>query len=283
MFDSITVLAPGLLGASVAKAARSRGVARHIRVWSRRVETRTELRNVAWCDAVLDTPAEAARDSQLVVICAPVEHIVPLVEQIAPALADGSVVTDVGSVKSALCRGSQGALAGRRATFVGAHPMAGSERTGHAHADAELFRGRPCFVTPLPDAAPAAIDAVVRFWRALDAVVVTESPERHDEIVAHISHLPHVIASALCSLLAQRDPRWRDLAGPGLRDTTRIAASDSDLWRGIFEQNREEVLRAISAFEDELAALRAALANDDMFAVRAILERGRVYRSGLRC
>jgi len=281
VFDSITVLAPGLLGGSVAKAVRSRGVARHIRVWSRRAETRAELRAVDWCDAVLDSAQEAVRESALVVICAPVDHIVPLVAQIRPTLAPGAIVTDVGSVKSAICRGSHGLLAGH-ACFVGSHPMAGSDRTGHIHAEADLFRGRPCFVTPLHETDATALEKTITFWRALDAVVVTETPERHDEIVAHTSHLPHVIASSLCSLLARRDPRWRDLAGGGLRDTTRIAASDSDLWRGILEQNREEVLRALAAFEDELGAMRAALANHDMFAVRAILERGREYRSGLR-
>ncbi|MBE2215051.1 MAG: prephenate dehydrogenase/arogenate dehydrogenase family protein [Opitutaceae bacterium] len=281
MFASLTVLAPGLLGGSVAKAARSRGVARHIRVWSRRAETRAEIQGLGWCDSVAATAAEAVRDSECVVICAPVDHIVPLVEQIRPALAPGAIVTDVGSVKSAICRRSHGLLAGH-ARFVGSHPMAGSDRTGHAHAEADLFRGRTCFVTPLHETDAGALETVVAFWRALDAVVVTETPERHDEIVAYNSHLPHVLASTLCSLLARRDPRWRDLAGSGLRDTTRIAASDSDLWRAIFEQNREEVLRSLSAYEDELAAFRAALANQDMFAVRAILERGREYRDGLR-
>lgn len=281
MFDSITVLAPGLLGGSVAKAVRSRGVARTIRVWSRRVETRAALQTLDWCDAVLADPAEAARGSQMVVVCAPVDHIVPLVQAIRPALARDTVVTDVGSVKSAICRSSHGALAGA-AHFVGAHPMAGSDRTGHEHADADLFRGRPCFVTPLPDTDTTALEKTVLFWRALDAHVTTETPERHDEIVAHISHLPHVLASTLCALLARRDPRWRDLAGRGLQDSTRIAASDSDLWRAIFEQNREEVLRTLSAYEDELASFRAALANQDMHAVRALLERGRDYRSGLR-
>jgi len=282
VFESLTVLAPGLLGGSVAKAARSRGLARRIAVWSRRMETRAALRTAGWCDAVFETAAEAAHGSELVVICAPVDQIVPLVASIRPALSPGCVVTDVGSVKSAICRQSHAALAGAEACFVGAHPMAGSERTGHEHADAELFRGRPCFVTPLADTAPASIDRTVAFWRALDARVVTESPERHDEIVAHISHLPHALASSLCSLLSRRDPRWRDLAGNGLRDSTRIAASDADLWLSIFEQNREEVLRAISAFEDEVSCFRAALANSDRLALRSLLERGRSFRHSLR-
>jgi len=282
VFASLTVLAPGLLGGSVAMAARSRAVAARIHVWSRRAETRASLRAVDWCDLVHETPEAAAAGSELVVVCAPVDQIAPLVERIGPRLAPGAIVTDVGSVKSEICRAATATLAGRDCTFVGSHPMAGSERTGHANAEADLFRGRTCFVTPLPDTSVAAIDRVVAFWRALDADVVTESPERHDEIVAHISHLPHVLASALCSFLAQGDPRWRELAGPGLRDTTRIAGSDAELWRSIFEQNQPEVVRAVSRFQDELQELQAAIANGDWFTVKATLERGRHYRAGLR-
>lgn len=212
-------------------------------------------------------------------VCPPVDRIVSLVEEVASSLAPDAVVTDVGSVKGSLVRHASAAVRDR-AHFVGSHPMAGSDRTGHVHADPDLFRGRPCFVTPLPDTDPVAVQRVVDFWRALDAVVVTEKPETHDEIVAHVSHLPHALASVLCATLAARDRRWRALAGPGLRDTTRIAASDEDLWRAIFQLNREEVLRSIRAFQDELEAFQAALANDDFFALRAILERGRDYREG---
>lgn len=280
MFATLTVLAPGLLGGSVAQAARSRGLAQRIRVWSRRAETRTALKGLPWCDEVCDTAAAAAEGADLIVVCAPVGQIVPLVAQIAPALAPGALVTDVGSVKGALCRPASAALQGR-GHFVGAHPMAGSDRTGHAHADPELFRNRTCFVTPLPDTDETAADRVAAFWRGLDADVVRESPERHDEIVAHISHLPHVMAATLCSLLAQRDPRWRDFAGNGLRDTTRIAGSDAELWRGILELNRDEVLRAVRGMQNDLEHFQAALANGDFHAVKTILERARGYRTGL--
>jgi prephenate dehydrogenase len=281
VFATLTVLAPGLLGGSVAQAARSRGVAQRIQVWSRRAETRARLRGLQWCDAVCETPMESVRGAELVVVCAPVGQIVPLIMQVAPSLASGTLVTDVGSVKSAICRTATAALHGH-AHFVGAHPMAGSDRTGHEHATPDLFRGRTCFVTPLPDSNEAAVDRVAAFWRALDADVVRETPERHDEIVAHVSHLPQVMASTLCSFLAQRDPRWRDLAGNGLRDTTRIASSDAELWRGILELNRDEVLRAVRGLQDELQHLSSALANGDFLAVKSMLERGRAYRAGLQ-
>jgi cyclohexadieny/prephenate dehydrogenase len=281
VFDQIAILAPGLLGASVARAARQHGAAKTIALWARRPETRLQLKGQPWCDAVADTPVDAVKGAQLVVICAPVDQIVPLVRQIAPALAAGTIVTDVGSVKGEICRLSEQALAGR-AHFVGSHPMAGSEKTGWEHGRADLFQGRTAFVTPLPGTAPQATERVTAFWAALGSDVATLEPDAHDEIVAHISHLPQVLASTLCASLAKRDVRWRNFAGGGLRDTTRIAGSDPKLWKTILDQNRDEVLRAVRGYQEELHGLERALSNRDWFEVQAILERGRAYRDQFR-
>lgn len=280
--DQLTILAPGLLGGSVARAARARGVARRIVVWARRPEARQQLRAQPWCDAVAETPEEAVQAARLVVIAAPVDKIVPLAEQIAPALSPGAIVTDVGSVKGEIARLGQASLARVGAHFVGAHPMAGSEKTGWEHGTAELFDRRTCFVTPLPESPADAVNAVIAFWRELGSDVVTVSPDRHDEIVAHISHLPQVIASSLCAFLATKNPAWRNYAGGGLRDTTRIAGSDAQLWRSILEQNRDEVLRALRQFEDELHQFQIALANRDYPDVVARMERGKAYRDQFR-
>jgi prephenate dehydrogenase len=126
---------------------------------------------------------------------------------------------------------------------------------------------------------PVAVAAVVEFWDALGASVTTVSPDEHDEIVAHISHLPQIIASSLCAFLATKNPAWRQHAGGGLRDTTRIAASDPQLWRSILEQNRDEVLRALRQYQDELHAFQVALANRDFVDVAARIDRGRSYRN----
>ena len=281
MFDQITILAPGLLGASVAQAARHYGAARRITLWARRPETRPQLKGQPWCDQVAETPAEAARTAQLVVVCAPVDQIVTLVTQIAPHLPAGALVTDVGSVKGEICRLGHKALA-PQAHFVGSHPMAGSEKTGWQHGRADLFKGRTVFVTPLPETDLKAAERVTAFWTALDAEVATVAPDAHDEIVAHISHLPQVLASTLCASLAKHDVRWRNYAGGGLRDTTRIAGSDPKLWKTILEQNRDEILRALRGYQEELHGLERALANRDWFEVQAILERGKSYRDQFR-
>lgn len=277
----LTILAPGLLGGSVARATRENAVAQRIVVWARRPESRLKLRDQPWCDAVAETAEDAVREANIVVIAAPVDRIVPLIEQISPALRPGALVTDVGSVKGEIARLGSRALAAR-AHFVGAHPMAGSEKTGWEHGSAELFRGRTCFVTPLPDTDAQAVASVAAFWDALGAEVVTVEADQHDEIVAHISHLPQVIASCLCAFLATKTTAWRNHAGGGLRDTTRIAGSDPHLWRSILEQNRDEVLRALRQFEDELHAFQIALANRDYVEITARLERGKAYRDQFR-
>lgn len=281
MFDQIAILAPGLLGASVARAARHYGAARRVTLWARRPEIRLQLKGQEWCDRVADTPADAVRDAQLVVICAPVDQIVPLVRQIAATLPAGAIVTDVGSVKGEICRLGHIELKGR-AHFVGSHPMAGAEKTGWENGRADLFARRTVFVTPLRETDAMSAGQVAAFWTALEAEVASLEPDAHDEIVAHISHLPQVLASTLCAALAKRDARWRNYAGGGLRDTTRIAGSDPRLWKTILEQNRDEVLRSVRGYQEELHGLERALANRDWFEVQAILERGRAYRDQFR-
>lgn len=273
----LTILAPGLLGASVAKAAHSRRLAKKVAVWARRPETRVALEGKNWCDEVFADPEEACREAAMVVVCSPVEKIVPLVEQVQDAIPDGAIVTDVGSVKSLICRHGHAAMR-HTAHFVGSHPMAGSEKTGMQHAREDLFENRSCFVTPLNQTDPKAVETVVRFWCDLGSQVTTMPPEAHDEIVAHVSHLPHVLASVLCAQLQVKEPGWRNFAGNGLKDSTRIASGNPHLWREIVEQNRDEILRAIRDFQDELEAFQAAVANENYFEVANVLQRGKEFR-----
>jgi prephenate dehydrogenase len=282
MFQQITILGPGLLGASLAMAVKARGLTTRVVTWSRRPESRAKCLNQSWCDAVLETPEQAVADSDLVIICTPVQTIVPLLAQIRPALAEHSLVSDVGSTKSLICREARNALDGHSATFLGAHPMAGSEQAGMEHAQPNLFEHAACMVTPLDDTPTQAIAQLNAFWDTLGMIVSNVSPEQHDEIVAHVSHLPHLLASMLCSYLATQDNSWRNLAGAGLRDTTRVAAGDPQLWKQILEQNRDEVLRAIDGFEEQLHQLKTALLNQDSLGVLAQLQHGKKYRDRLR-
>jgi cyclohexadieny/prephenate dehydrogenase len=281
MFQQITILGPGLLGASLAMAVKERGLATRVVTWSRRPESRAKCLTQSWCDAVLETPEAAVTGSDLVIICTPVQTIVPLLAQIRPALAEGALVSDVGSTKSLICREARSALEGHSATFLGAHPMAGSEQAGMEHAQADLFENAACILTPLDDASTEAIAQLSSFWESLGMIVSTVSPEKHDEIVAHVSHLPHLLASTLCAYLATQDDTWRNLGGGGLRDTTRVASGDPQLWKQILEQNSDEVLRAIDGFEQQLHQLKAALLNKDSLGVIKHLEHGKAYRDRL--
>jgi prephenate dehydrogenase len=180
-------------------------------------------------------------------------------------------------VKGEICRLAAEALEGR-AGFVGSHPMAGSEKSGMEHAEPDLFENRTCFVTPLESTPSDAVDETVSFWDRIGSKVVTMHPDRHDEIVARVSHLPHLAASALCSLLGRYDPNSQHFGGGGLRDTTRVAGGSPDLWLEILLENRDEVLRALTEYQDEVQRLHAALANRDTPELLSLLQRGKNYR-----
>lgn len=261
-------------------AAHHFSLAKRIQVWARRAESREACREQAWCNEAFSDPGEAVQGSQFVVLCTPVDTIVSMVSQIATSLESGCLVTDVGSTKSKICR-----LAARAVPdgtyFIGSHPMAGSEKSGMQHASVDLFKNRACLVTPLEDVESAPIDLLVRFWKAIGMDVTSINPEKHDEIVANISHLPHLLASVLCLHLSRKPNAWQAFAGNGLRDTTRIAAGQADIWRSIFDENKDELLRAIDDFDKELAVFRSHILNEEWSQVRHLLEHGKTYREGL--
>lgn len=277
MFQQITILGPGLLGASLALAMTERALCQRIHAWSRRAETRERAIRSEWCDAVFDDAAKACENSDLVVICTPVETIVPLLRKIAPILRHDALVTDVGSTKGQICREAQNC----EVHFIGSHPMAGSERTGMDHAQGSLFVDAACILTPLAEHEDAQIKRLQQLWERLGMRVTISTPEKHDEIVAHISHLPHLLASSLCSYLATKDTQWKDLAGNGLRDTTRIAAGDPVLWQQILEQNRIEAIRALDGFRNELDSMKAALQEKNTAALTSRLKLGQEFRDAL--
>jgi prephenate dehydrogenase len=209
--------------------------------------------------------AAAVQGADLVVLCTPVGVLCNLLDEIAPALAPGAVVTDVGSTKRTIV-----SHAGRGyGTFVGSHPMAGSEKQGVQHARADLYEGALCLTTPDSRTQPEALEKVESFWRLLSMRVRRLTPEAHDRLIGDVSHLPHALAAALVH--AQTDDALA-LAGKGFLDTTRIAAGDAGLWRDILLDNRDNLRAGLGRLRRDLDGLLALLEKSDSEGLRSWLE-----------
>ena len=282
MIQRLAIVGVGLLGGSVAKAARGGDLAHEI-VGVGRDEARL---GAALRDGTLDrvtTDLEAGvRDADVVLLALPVLAIEALLPRVWRAAADGVTVTDVGSTKAAIARRADELAAGRALAFVGSHPMAGSEQSGYGVARADLFQGATVIVTPTDRTEPHAVKAVAAFWEAMGARVSALDPETHDAAVAAISHLPHLVAFALVDGVARFEPAALDLAARGFKDTTRIAASDPDVWPEIFLANRAPLAASLEAFRRALAELEQAIARGTAAELRAALARIKAAREAMR-
>ena len=267
----------------MAKAARAHGVAREIVGIGRDAGRLEAGRRDGTLDHVTTDLAAAVREADVVVLAPPVGALVGILGEVARASGPETIVTDVGSTKSAIVRTAEALRRVHPLRFVGSHPMAGSELSGYAHARADLFRGATVVVTPTEASEPAAVKTVSTFWETLGAGrVVTLDPETHDRAVAAISHLPHLVAMALVDAVDRFEPGAFDVAARGFRDTTRIAASDPVVWEEIFLANREALGRSLVAFREALAELERLIAAGDGAGVRAALARIKVRRETLR-
>jgi prephenate dehydrogenase len=259
VFERLTVLGLGLLGGSVARAAKERGAAR----WVVGATRRRSALDAALCRGFVDAvgePAEAVRDADLVVLATPVFAMADIVRRVAPHLREGATVTDVGSVKAVLHENLPGLLP-RGVRYIGSHPMAGSHERGFEHARADLFQGAPCIVTET--AASPERDRLCDFWRALGARVALRDPADHDAEAAWVSHVPHVLAYAFADSLRGAPRTAREVAGTGFRDFTRIARSEPELWGDILTANRKALAAPLQAAADALANIgRVVEAND---------------------
>lgn len=280
MGDTITIIGPGLLGASLAKAVKEKGLFGWVKTWSRRKETREKCVGQDWCDEVLETPEEAVAGAEFVVLCPPVQVIPALLKQLAEHFEKGAIVTDVGSTKASICKEAHKVMP-EAAEFLGSHPMAGSEKTGLEHARADLFEGMACILTPTDSNSSETITKVDQFWKSMGMRTGQTSPEEHDRIVAAVSHLPHVLASVLSENLLKKPGEWKSYAGMGLRDTTRIAAGDPALWRQIIADNAESIGEMLEDFQNSLSQFQIALQNRDFERIEHILADGKVHRDSL--
>lgn len=280
MISQLCIVGVGLIGGSIGLAARKFKVAKSIVGMGRRLETLENAVRAGAVDRITTEIADGVREADVVVVCTPVELIPEYVAEIAQHAKADCVITDAGSTKTRIVQECMAILkkAKHGCEFVGSHPMAGSEKNGVDHARAELFQGRPVIVTPSKSNSTRSINQVSQFWQSLGGKVSVMSAREHDQAVAVISHVPHVVATALA---ASTDNELLTLVAGGWLDTTRIAAADAELWRQILEDNQGHVLKALARFEKVLSSIRAALEEQQSAKLLRLLAAGKRTRDSV--
>jgi prephenate dehydrogenase len=278
----VAIIGLGLMGGSLGLALKRLGLA-HVSAYARRAETRKLALEMGATDAVHDTPQGALRGAELAVFCTPVCTMPKLAKDCMAAFEPGCVVTDVGSTKADLVRDMNSLFRDTTITFVGSHPMAGSERSGLDAARIDLYTGAVTAVTPGPGAPEAGIQSVVAFWGGVGARVVRLDPAEHDILVAKTSHLPHLISAVLVST-AGRTPQNMGLplfCGPGFRDTTRIAGGSPAMWHDIVKSNRAAILEELRQYKNVLGELISLIESENYLGILDSLEKARFTRGQL--
>ena len=283
-FRKLALIGIGLIGSSIALAARRQGLVEVISIATRRQETLDEARELGLGDIYTLDAVEAVRGADLVILCAPVGAYAALAEAIAPALEPGAILSDVGSVKRHVHE-VVGPLVPPGVHFIPGHPMAGTEHSGPAAGFAELFAGRWCMLTPEPQVDPAAIEKMVGFWKALGSNVELMDAAHHDLVVAITSHVPHLIAYNIVGTADDLGNVTKSevikFSAGGFRDFTRIAASDPVMWRDVFLTNRDAVMEMLGRFLEDLSVLQRAVRVGDGPALEALFTRTRAIRRSI--
>ena len=284
LFDRLALIGVGLIGSSIARAARTQGAVRTIVATARTSQTRERVAELGFADQVAETNAAAAEGADLVILSIPVGQSGMVAEEIGGHLKAGAIVSDVGSVKGSVLRDMAPHIpAGVH--FVPAHPVAGTEYSGPDAGFAELFVNRWCILTPPENADPEAVERLAAFWRALGANVETMSAAHHDLVLAVTSHLPHLIAYTIVGTADELSQVTRSevlqFSAGGFRDFTRIAASDPTMWRDVFLANKEAVLEMLGRFNEDIAGLTRAIRRGDGDALFEHFTRTRAIRKGI--
>ena len=284
LFDRLALIGVGLIGGSIARAARAQGLAREIVATARSDATRRRVAELKLADTVVDTNATAVAGADLVIVCIPVGACGAVAKEIGPHLAPGCIVSDVGSVKGAVLRDMAPHLP-KRVHFVPAHPVAGTEHSGPDSGFAELFVNRWCILTPPPNADLTAVERLAAFWRALGANVEHMPADHHDLVLGITSHLPHLIAYTIVGTADELSEVTRSevlkFSAGGFRDFTRIAASDPTMWRDVFLANKDAVLEMLRRFNKDLSELTRAMESGDGHALFDHFTRTRAIRRGI--
>ena len=278
IIDKLAIIGTGLIGGSFAQALKEAGEVREVLGVGRNPARLTLARELGLIDRAVDW--NEAGQADCILLALPVGETETVLQQLAPHLKAGAIVTDTGSTKVNVVAAARAALGARFADFVPGHPIAGSEQSGPAAARADLYLGRKVVLTPQADTRPGALATVRALWVAAGAQVETLDAAVHDRVFAAVSHLPHLAAFALVDELAQRadGAAFFRFAASGFRDFTRIAGSSPEMWRDIALGNRDALLIELDAYVAALQGLRSAVSAEDAEALLAIFSRARAAR-----
>lgn len=279
-FDRVAVIGLGLIGGSVALGLKRRGLAGRIVSFDRSGESLAAGLSLGVVDETFDSVAAAARGADLVLLAVPVQAMSGALQALAELDLGETVITDVGSVKSAVIDAARTAWGEAPRTFVPGHPIAGSEQHGVGAARDDLFENHRVILTPPATTSADALGKVRSLWRGIGAEVVEMDAAHHDDVLARTSHLPHLLAYALVDTLSRQGDSLEifQYAAGGFRDFSRIAASDPVMWRDIFDANSGKVLEILDEYLDELAALKSLIRDGDGDGLQAVLARAKAAR-----
>jgi len=284
LFDRIAILGIGLIGSSVARATKRGNLAGHIAGYEPTKEVLDRARGFEFADSLHTNLAEAVRDADLIIMAAPVGAYGALAQAMAPALKPGAIVSDVGSVKTAVVRDA-GPHIPSGVHFIPAHPISGTEQSGPEAGFAELFDNRWCILTPPDGADAAAVEKLKAFWKGLGSKVEVMDAAHHDLVLAITSHVPHLIAYNIVGtaddLATVTQSEVIKFSAGGFRDFTRIAASDPTMWRDVFLNNKDAVLEVLGRFSEDLSALQRAIRWGDGDALFNLFTRTRAIRRSI--
>lgn len=284
MIERLALIGLGLIGSSIAHAAKRGGLAREIIGYARSAETRKTALDIGFIDRACDTAAEAVKDADLVILCTPVGTIGAIMQDIAPSLKQGAIVSDAGSVKASVIAQALPHLP-EGVHLVPAHPVAGTEKSGPEAGFATLFDNRWCIITPIPGGDADALKTVEEFWKGLGSNVEVMTPEHHDRVLAVTSHIPHLIAYTICGTASDLETVTGSevikYSAAGFRDFTRIAASDPTMWRDVFLHNKEATLEVLGRLTEDIFALQRAIRKGDGDMLFEQFTRTRAIRRGI--
>jgi prephenate dehydrogenase len=282
MFNQLGLIGCGLMGGSFALALKHAGLVKRVIGYSKSPSTTDRAKKLGIIDDAAESALLAVSGSDIVVLAVPVAATEGIFRAIRHLVEPGVLFMDVGSTKRDVVDAARRVLKERVPYFVPAHPIAGKEATGIAHADAALYSGRQVILTPLPSTNPELVQKAIDVWSAIGAQVLKMTPENHDAAFAAVSHLPHLLAFAYFSAVVKQPSgqEFLALAGPGFRDFTRIAASDPTVWRDILVSNREEILKQSLRFRHTLDALEHVMRSGNVEALEDLLRQAADARAG---